>query len=316
MTHQITSPDGTAVSRFAFGTMQFGGKADDAASAEMFAACLDAGITHFDTAFVYTDGRSEEILGRLAAPHRDQLVIATKVGGQVDASPTTIRAQFDESRRRLGMEMVDILYLHRFDPDTPLEATFDTFAEWFEAGQFRYLGLSNFAAWQVMKVNGLLAERGMRVDVIQPMYNLVKRQAEVELLPMAADQDILVASYSPLGGGLLTGKYGAKGNPGGDAGRLLTDKMYSSRYAPEWMHKAATDLAALAAEIGTHPATLAAAWVAAHPTRVSPILSASRPDQLGPSLDAVRFELNTELYTRLSALTPTPPPATDRLEEA
>lgn len=309
-TPQITAPDGSPVSRFAFGTMQFGGKADEPASAAMFEAALAAGINHFDTAHLYTEGRSEEILGRLAAPLRARLVIATKVGYRDGTGPDAMRAEFDLSRRRLGMETVDILYLHRFDPALSLEDQLAPLHRLKEAGAIRYIGLSNLAAWQVMKAQGWLTARGARADILQPMYSLVKRQAEVEILPMCAAEGIACAPYSPLGGGLLTGKYGA-----GATGRLTQDSRYAARYAPEFMHEAASALARIAAELGTHPATLAAAWAAAHPAGPMPILSASAPDQLAPSLAAISFPMDAALYARLAALTPTPPPATDRIED-
>jgi len=152
--------------------------------------------------------------------------------------------------------------------------------------------------------------------VIQPMYNLVKRQAEVELLPMCASEDIVAATYSPLGGGLLTGKYNASGTGSSTGGRLSHDTTYATRYAPADLHDSARALSALAAELGSHPATLAAAWVRAHASAPAPILSARSVAQLGVSLDAMRFDMTPGLYARISALSPTPPPATDRLEEA
>jgi len=311
MRDQITSPDGTPASQFAFGCMQFGGTADEQACAQMFDACLAAGITHFDTAYVYTDGRSEEILGRLIAPHRDGLVIATKAGYTGGAGAANLRMQFDISRKRLNMDHVDILYLHRFDPYTDLNETLDCFAALKSEGKISYVGLSNFAAWQVVKAANLAAKRDLSIDVLQPMYSLVKRQAEVEILPMCADLGILPATYSPLGGGLLTGKYKA---PQAE-GRLATDDRYAARYGVDWMHSAAVQLSEIASELATHPATLAAAWAARHTSHPSPILSARNQEQLAPSLAATTFYVGDALYNRLSALTPAPPPATDRLEE-
>jgi len=308
---RITALDGTPISPYAFGAMQFGGKADADASIALFDAARAADITHFDTAHGYTNGASETLVGQLVAAERDRLIVATKVGNSGDASPQNIDAELGISLKRLNLDCVDILYLHRFDNDTDLRVTMEAFAAQRDAGRFRYLGLSNFAAWQVVKANAVAAEFGMRVDIFQPMYNLVKRQAEVEILPMCADQGIMVAPYSPLGGGLLTGKYGA-----GGTGRIADDAMYAARYAQDWMHSAATHLSELAAELGTHPATLAAAWVAAHPTGPSPILSARSTEQLKPSLDAIGFDMTPDLYARLCALTPTPPPATDRTEES
>ncbi|MGR3462970.1 MAG: aldo/keto reductase [Roseovarius sp.] len=310
MSIQITSPDGTAASRFAFGTMQFGGTADEAASRAMFDACLATGITHFDTAYLYTDGASETLLGKLAAPHRDRLVIATKAGYSGGAGAANIRAQFDISRQRLGMDHVDILYLHRFDPDTALEETLECFADLKSRGQISHVGLSNFAAWQVMKAACIAARFDLQISILQPMYSLVKRQAEVEILPMAASEGMVVAGYSPLAGGLLTGKYAR-----GETGRLIGNERYAIRYGQDWMQDAATALVDIAAELGTDPATLAVAWAAGHPAGPVPLISGRSAEQIAPSLAAIDFEMDDALYQRLAALTPAPPPATDRTEE-
>ena len=310
MKQTLTSLNGTPASRLAFGTMQFGGRADAAASAAMFEACIDAGITHFDTAHVYTDGASETLLGQFLGSRRDKLIVATKAAYSGGAGRENILNSAETSRRRMQLDTLDVLYLHRFDPDTDMAESFETFARLREKGHIRHIGLSNFAAWQVVKAAGVAAAFGLDIAVIQPMYNLVKRQAEVEILPMADDLGILVAPYSPLGGGLLTGKYGA-----GGSGRLSEDDRYAARYGQAQMHEAAQGLTKIAGEAGLHPATLAVAWAARHPTGPSPIISARSVEQLQPSLDALNFEMSDELYARLSALSPTPPPATDRLEE-
>ncbi|MDJ0820478.1 MAG: aldo/keto reductase [Paracoccaceae bacterium] len=311
MTTTLHTLSGAPIGGFAFGCMQFGGKADAAASRTMFEACLEAGIAHFDTAFAYTGGTAERLLGGFAKSEREACFIATKAGYTGGAGRANILAQFDQSRARLGMDMVDLLYIHRWDGDTALEETFETLAELQQNGLTRYIGVSNFAAWQVMKAQTVATRLGTRINVIQPMYNLVKRQAEVELLPMCQSEGILPVPYSPLGGGLLTGKYGA-----GGAGRISEDNRYATRYGEAFMHTAAKGLSALAAELGTDPATLAVAWVAAHPSTPVPILSASAPDQLASSLAGMQYQMTPELYARISALSPTPPPATDRLEEA
>ncbi|MDJ0627780.1 MAG: aldo/keto reductase [Rhodobacter sp.] len=307
----LTAPDGTPISRFCFGTMQFGGKADAADARAMYGACRAAGINFFDTAHGYTEGQSEELLGQLAAPERDTLFIATKCAFPGGSGGAHITAQFDESRRRLGMEIVDLLYLHRWDDDVPLEETFEALAAMVESGRVRHIGVSNFSAWQTMKAARIAADFSLSIAMLQPMYNLVKRQAEVEILPMAQSEGFAVVPYSPLGGGLLTGKYGR-----GDGGRLVDDAMYKSRYGQDWMHEAATALGQIAAERGVSPITLAVAWVARNPAIAAPIISGRNADQLQPSLDALCFAMDDALYDRLTALTPTPPPATDRSEEA
>ncbi|MEM6759063.1 MAG: aldo/keto reductase [Pseudomonadota bacterium] len=307
----ITSLDGTPISPLAFGTMQFGARADAQTSAAMFEASLEAGITHFDTAWVYTDGQSETLTGAFVKPHRERLIVATKVAYQGGAGRQNILAQFDASQQRLDMDVVDILYLHRFDPETVLAESFDALAQLQAAGRIRHIGVSNFAAWQIVQAQHIAARFDTRVDIVQPMHNLVKRQAEVEIFPACVDLGIEIAPYSPLGGGLLTGKYA-----NGGAGRLSEDQRYAARYGEAWMHDTARALADLAAEMETDPATLAVAWAMAHPARPRPIISSRSVAQLAPSLAAASLAMDAKLYDRISRLTRTPPPATDRIEEA
>ena len=308
---QLFSPNGTPASRLTFGTMQFGGNADKTQSRTMYDAALAAGINHFDTAYVYTGGASETLLGQMVGDNRDDLVIATKAAYVGGSTRTNILEHFDVSRDRLQLDMVDMLYLHRFDDETPLEETFEALAILQKDNKIRYIGVSNFAAWQVMKAQAVAEKLGTRIDVIQPMYNLVKRQAEVEIMPMCIDQDIGIVPYSPLGGGLLTGKYAR-----GETGRLTEDDRYAARYGQSWMHDAATAFSALADTLNVAPSTLAVAWAAHHPSRPNPIVSARNLEQLIPSLAAMNYDIDSKLYAKIAALTPTPAPATDRLEEA
>ena len=303
--------NGQAIGAFAFGTMQYGGRADKAASDAMYAECRAAGLRHFDTAFVYTDGASEEILGAQVASEREAVFVASKVGYTEGAGAANLQAQFETSRRRLNMDVIDLLYLHRFDENTDLRDTLHWFAEVKAKGEIRHVGLSNFAAWQVMKAVHIAAEFDLTIDVLQPMYSLVKRQAEVEIFPMCADQGILAATYSPLGGGLLTGKYTKGGQ-----GRLSEDKRYAERYGQTWMHECGAKLVELANAHAVDPATLAVAWTAAHATKPVPILSARSVSQLRPSLAATNYVMPPEIYDQLETLSLRPAPATDRLEEA
>lgn len=277
----------------------------------MYDACREAGVNFFDTAHVYTGGNSERLLGQVSGSDREHLVIATKVAYTGGSGRENILRTFEESRMRLDMDRVDILYLHRWDPDTPLEETFQALRELQVAGTIRHIGVSNFAAWQVMKAQSVANRLGTAIDIIQPMYSLVKRQAEVELFPLALSENIAVASYSPLGGGLLTGKY-----QDGGSGRLSTDTRYAARYGQDWMLDTATALTTLAGETGVHPATLAVAWAAENAAVTTPIISARNLEQLVPSLDALKIKLSASDYARIEALSPRPAPATDRLEEA
>jgi aryl-alcohol dehydrogenase-like predicted oxidoreductase len=311
MNDKITTLSGSEINPFCFGTMQWGGKADPAALERLYHQCRDAGINHFDTAFSYCEGASETLLGVFCKAERDALLIATKVGHVGGGGKTNLLSQFDQCQKRLKMDMVDVLYLHRFDPDTPIAETLETLAELKQSGKIRYIGVSNFSAWQGVDALHHAKALGLKIDFFQPMYNLVKRQAEVEILPMCAAKGITVAAYSPLGGGLLTGKYLR-----GEQGRLIESEMYAARYEPAFMREAAKRLCDLADELGVNPATLAVAWVHAHPTKPMPIISASGADQLAPSIKAMSFPLSEDLYNQISALSPTPPPATDRIEEA
>ena len=305
----LTTLSGKAASHFSFGTMQFGDGASEAESAEMYRVCREAGINFFDTAHGYTEGRSEEYLGRLIADERDDVFVATKCAYR-GWDPAKMRAEFDESRARLGQDVVDLLYIHQWDPDSDMRTALEVMGEFVKSGAARYLGVSNFAAWKAMKARSIAQELGFDIHVLQPMYNLVKRQAEVEILPMAESEGFAVCPYSPLGGGLLTGKYAAGGE-----GRLTHNEMYNSRYGPEWMRKSATDLAEVAAVSGVSPATLAVAWVAKNPGVWGPIISGRNAVQLMPSLKAMSFEMDDDLYAEISALSPKPAPDNDRSEE-
>lgn len=310
MENSMFSPNGTPSSAFCFGTMQFGEGADKAHSQAMFEATRAAGINFFDTAFAYTNGASETLLGQFAKAERDSLIIATKCDFSVPHTADNINRSVEDSRSRLDMDFIDVFYLHRWDDDTSLDVTFDALADLQRAAKIGKIGVSNFSAWQVMKAQAVAEKHGTRIDILQPMYNLVKRQAEVEILPMAASEGFNVTPYSPLGGGLLTGKY-----TGGKTGRLTSNKMYATRYGPQWMHQAATALSAIAERENINPATVAVAWAAYNPAVSSPIISARTVVQLQPSLDALSYRMSAELYAELTALSPTPAPATDRLDD-
>ena len=158
----MISLSGATSGHLTFGTMQWGGRADEQASRAMFDDCRAAGMVHFDTAHLYCGGRSEELLGQFAQGCRDELIIATKVGYEGGAGRDNILRTFDISRSRLGMDMVDLLYMHRFDDETDLSETFETLAELQSKAQIRYIGVSNYAAWQVMKAQMIGAEFDLR----------------------------------------------------------------------------------------------------------------------------------------------------------
>lgn len=302
--------------------MSFGGEADESESAEIFAAARDAGINLFDCADVYQKGRSEEILGRLIAPVRDDVVLTSKVFGPVGQGPNDrgasryhLRAAVEASLRRFGTDRIDLYFIHRFDEHAAIDDTLRTLDDLVRAGKILYPALSNFAAWQIQQTLGIAALHGWAPPVaVQPMYSLAKRQAEVEILPMAAANGLGVLTYSPLGGGLLSGKYGATRRPA--AGRLVDNDMYKARYGDERYYDVAGRFSDLAAAWGHHPVSLAIAWVAAHPSVTAPLIGARNVEQLKPALDSVQIDLTPEQREEISRLSPAPPLATDRDEEA
>lgn len=321
MEYRSLGKTGVQVSALCFGTMSFGGDADEETSAAMFHRCREAGINFFDCANVYQHGRSEEILGKFMAGSRDELVITSKVyfpmGQDVNARGATrkhIMTAVEASLKRLGTDYLDVYFIHRFDEGTPIEETVRVLADLVRQGKILYPAASNFAAWQVAKALGISAREGLaRFEVIQPMYNLVKRQAEVEILPMAQAEQVGVIPYSPLGGGLLTGKYGRERRP--DSGRLVVNEMYQTRYGADWIYDVADDFTQFAQEHGYDPAALAVAWVGSHPAVTAPIIGARNLEQLAGSLNSMNIPMTAELRAEIAALSPEPPPATDRNEE-
>ena len=318
MKTKLLGRTGISVSELCFGTMSFGGDADEATSAAMYKAVRDAGVNFFDCANEYNKGRSEEILGRLAKDHRDDLVLTTKcfnaTGPDVNARGANRRhvvKAVEASLRRLQTDRIDVLFLHRYDALTPIDEMMRALEDLVRAGKVIYPAVSNWSAWQTQRAVDIQEHNNWaRLQVIQPMYNLVKRQAEVELLPMAQANGIGVIPYSPGAAGLLTGKY-----LGQATGRLKTNKMYEARYGEAWTFEVAEKFVALCQQKGLHPVSAAIAWVGAHPAVTAPIIGARNLDQLKDSLASVKIDMTPELRAEIASLSPTPPPATDRLEE-
>lgn len=312
---------GIKVSELCFGTMSFGGDADKTESARMYAACRDWGINFFDCADGYSRGGAEQILGKLIKGERDDLVITSKCFNPMSddindrgANRRHILSAVEASLNRLGTDRLDVLFMHRWDPVTPLEETLRTLEDLVSAGKVNYLGASNYTAWQIAKGLGISGRFGWpRFEIIQPMYSLVKRQVEVEILPLARSEKLAVITYSPVGGGILSGKYNSTQQP--ETGRLISNQEYTRRYSEEWVLQTAAKFSEYARDKGVHPVSLAVAWVAANSDVTCPIIGARNLEQLQPSLDAANIEYTAEMHKDISALSRTPAPATDRLEE-
>ena len=312
---------GVKVSQLCFGTMSFGAEADEEVSAAMFNRCREAGINFFDCADVYSDGRAEEILGRQIHGCREEIVLASKVCGPMPGgvnarglSRRHISAGVEASLKRLGTDRIDVYYAHKFDPDTELEQVLYAFEDLVRAGKIIYPAVSNWAAYQIATALGISRrEKISEFQCMQPMYNLAKRQAEVELLPLAQAEHMAVFPYSPLGGGLLSGKYGSSRKPA--TGRLLDRELYTRRYSLEHYFETAERFCLHAQQRGLAPATLGVAWVLSHPAVTAPIIGARNLEQLEDSLAAVFVAMTPEWRAEITALSVDPAPATDRLEE-
>lgn len=321
MKYKQLGQTGVQVSELCFGTMSFGGDANEAESARMFSRCREAGINFFDCADVYSKGAAETILGKAMKGSRDELVITSKCFGPMrddvnarGGNRRHILPAVEASLQRLGTDRLDVLFMHRWDPVVPLEETLRALETLVADGKVLYLGASNYAAWQIAKGLGISARNGWpRFDVIEPMYSLVKRQAEAEIFPLAMAEKLGVMTYSAVGGGLLSGKYGRSARP--EAGRIMTNQEYAKRYSEDWVFDVAEAFTEFAREMGVHPVSLAIAWAAANPAVTCPIIGARNVSQLQPSLDSVDIKMTPELHASIAALSRTPPPATDRLEE-
>ncbi len=321
MNYKPLGQTGLQVSQLCFGTMSFGGDADEAESAKMFYACRDIGINFFDCADAYSNGKAETILGKLIKDCRGEIILTSKCFIQMDdnilsggAGRRHIVQACEASLKRLGTDYLDIFFMHRWSNIVPLEETLRALEQLVSDGKVHHLGVSNYSAWQIAKALGIAKKNNwQRVDVIQPMYSLVKRQVEVEILELAKAENLGVMTYSPVGGGLLSGKYTKENRPAG--GRISTNPEYTARYKEDWVFEVAESFSEFAKARGIHPVSLAVAWAAKNEAITCPIIGARSLEQLQPSLDSINVDMTDDLYAELIALTRTPPPATDRLEE-
>jgi aryl-alcohol dehydrogenase (NADP+) len=313
---------GLPVSRLCLGTMTFGYQCDEATSFAIMDRAFDGGVTFFDTADVYPvgappglQGRTEEIIGRWLdrTGNRSRVILATKCFGRVGPSPWDqgnsrkhILDAADASLRRLGTDYIDLYQLHGPDPATPIDETLKALDDLVRWGKVRYIGCSNFLAYQVARATGRSAALGLaRFDSVQPRYNLLFREFERELFPLCAEEGIGVIPFNPLAGGLLTGKHNPAAGP--EEGSRFTlgavARTYRDRYWQDRMFETVDQLRPLAAEAGMSLPQMAVAWVMANPVVTAPIIGASRPEQLADTLAAAETPLPADLRQRLDDLT-------------
>jgi aryl-alcohol dehydrogenase-like predicted oxidoreductase len=288
------------VSRACMGTMTFGSQTDASEAERIVGRCLDAGINFFDTANIYNQGRSEEILGRALGPRRQDVVLASKARGAMGdpvqyagLSRHAIRRAIEESLRRLNTQWLDIYYLHQPDGETPIEETLGALEELRAEGKIRYPATSNYAAWQIGEMHAICEGKGWAKPWIsQPMYNLLARGIEQEYLAFTARAGVTNVVYNPLAGGLLTGKQ-SKGAPLPGT-RFDANQLYLDRYWHDPYFDAVAELQEIARAAGLSLVQLAFAWLLQQQHAHCIILGASRLEQIeenlaaleAPSLDA------------------------------
>ena len=317
MEYRTLGRSGCLVSTLALGTMTFGAETDEAGAHAQLDAFLDAGGTLIDTADVYSRGVSEEFIGRWLAQQpseiRSQVVLATKGRFPMGSGPNDLglsrRHLYDAlhaSLRRLGVETIDLYQVHAFDPLTPLEETLGVLDDAVQAGKIHYVGLSNYAGWQIQKIVDLAEFRGLaRPITLQPQYNLLVREIEWEIVPACESTGLGLLPWSPLGGGWLTGKYTRDGRPEG-ATRLGEDpdrgvEAYDRRSTQQRTWDVIDAVQAIAEDRGASMAQVALAWLVDRPLMSSVILGARTLDQLRDNLGAAGLHLSDEETATLDA---------------
>jgi aryl-alcohol dehydrogenase-like predicted oxidoreductase len=292
----------------ALGTMNFGKRTPAAEAERIIARALERGVTVFDTANAYADGASERILGRALAPVRDRVIVATKVGAARAAgkpeglSRAAVLRAIDESLARLGTGHVDVYYLHVPDHAVPLAETLAAVGELIEAGKVRALGVSNFAAWQILEMMALWhSGRGPRPVVSQVMYNLLVRQIEVEYVGFTRAHTVHTTVYNPLAGGLLTGRH-ERGAAPVKGSRFDKNRMYEGRYWSPRFFDLVDAYAAVAKEAGMSLVELSYAWLAAQPHVDSILVGPATMEHLDAALDACARALPPEVGGRIDAI--------------
>ncbi len=303
---------GAKVSRICLGTMMFGSATDAEESTRIIHRALEAGINFIDTANVYNAGESEVITGQAIRDRRADVILATKAKNPMGAGPNDqglsrvhlIRA-CEESLRRLGTDYIDLYYLHAPDRSTPLDETLRTVDELVRQGKVRYVACSNYYAYQVAKMLHLAERhRGERVVCVQPLYNIVNREAEVELFPLCREEGLGVVVYSPLARGVLTGKY-LPGEPLPEGSRAARgDRRIHQTELREESFMVASALRPLAERHHVPLSQFAVAWVVANPVVTSAIIGPRTMDQLEDGLAALNVPLDQEDEDAVDALVP------------
>ncbi len=324
MEYRQLGSSGLRVPALSFGAGTFGGKgplfsawgtSDAAEARRLVDICLDAGVTLFDTADVYSDGASEQVLGEAIKGRRDAVLISTKTGlpmgdGPQDwgASRARLIGAVEAALRRLDTDRIDLLQLHAFDASTPAEEVMGTLDRLIADGKVRYAGVSNYSGWQIMKAQALADHHGWpRLVAHQVYYSLIGRAYEWDLMPLAADQGVGALVWSPLGWGRLTGKI-ARGRPIPAGSRLHETAQFAPPVEDEHLYRVVDALEAVAAETGKTVPQVAINWLLRRPTVASVIIGARDEAQLRDNLGAVGWTLTSEQVAALDVVSDVLPP--------
>ena len=324
MEYRQLGASGLRVPALSFGTGTFGGqgplfgawgRSDAAEARRLVDICLDSGVTLFDTADVYSNGASEEVLGAAIRGRRDAVLISTKTGLPMGDGPQDwgvsrsrlIRA-VEASLRRLGTDTIDLLQLHAFDASTPVEELMGTLDRLIATGKVRYAGVSNYPGWQVMKAQSAADRHGWpRLVAHQVYYSLIGRAYEAELMPLGQDQGLGALVWSPLGWGRLTGRIG-RDRPIPPGSRLHDTEQFAPPVEAEHLYRVIDALEAVAAETGRTVPQITINWLLRRPTVSSVIIGARNEAQLRQNLGAVDWALTAEQVAALDAASDLLPP--------
>lgn len=297
------------VSRMCLGTNNFGSQLSEEQASKVIRRAVDDGINFIDTANVYVGGRSEEIIGKSVKGDRNSVAIATKMGYGMPGEPEGINltranvlAKADDSLRRLQTDHIDLYYLHGFDPNVPLLETLGAMSQLVKDGKVWQVGVSNFGASQVAEAMRICEENDFAKPMaVESRYNLMVRDAEKDLFPLCAKLGLGVATYSPLAGGFLTGKY-SKGTEPPIGTRAAYNPNYWKRYNSDENFAKLEKLSAIGKESGLPLTTLAVAWILSKPAVTAPIIGASSPDQVDENCRISDTKVPSQVIAKLDAL--------------
>jgi aryl-alcohol dehydrogenase-like predicted oxidoreductase len=300
---------GLKVSLLGLGTNAFGTRADQEASLQIIGHALDKGINFIDTANIYTKSESERIIGLALEGRRHEVVLATKAGlvrgegpNERGSSRFHLQQELENSLRRLKTDYVDLYQIHTFDPETPLEETLRTLDDMVRSGKVRYIGASNYAAWELMKALGISERQGLnRFVSTQISYSLADRTSEQELASLCVDQGVGIIPYFPLAGGILTGKYTSSTDAAPQGSRVDKDPNFG-KFLDDERIQLSKSVGNTAAELGCSPSTLSLSWLMHNPVVSTVIVGATGVEQLEENLKSVSLALDAEKLQELDRI--------------